>query len=163
MKTHWRQFHPTDYIGAYAFAPGERKVLTIKKAGLEKVMGQNGKKEDCLVVHFKENEKPLICNVTNSKAITKVTGSGYIEDWTGHRIELYTTETSAFGEVVETVRVKQTPPAGKPVLDEKHPAWAKVVEAVSTGYTREQVESKYTVSDETWDLLEDVAAEVAST
>jgi len=153
-KTHWRKFHNPDYIGAYAFQPGERKIVTIEKAGLEKVTGQGGKKEDCLVIHFKGKEKPLICNVTNSKAIEKVAGSGYIEDWKGVAIELYTTEVQAFGDTVEAVRVKPTAPkVDKPELTSSHPAWDKVVKAVSEGYTRDQVEEKYTVSDANWGLI----------
>lgn len=153
-KTHWRKFHNPDYIGAYAFQPNERKIVTIKKAGLEKVTGTGGKKEDCLVVHFKENEKPLICNVTNSKAIEKVTNSGYIEDWAGTAIELYTTEVQAFGDTVEAVRVKPTPPkVTKPELTPSHEAWDKVAKAVADGYTRDQVEQKYTVSDANWGVI----------
>lgn len=153
-KTHWRKFHNPDYIGAYAFQPGERKLVTIEKAGLEKVTGQGGKKEDCLVVHFKENEKPLICNVTNSKAIEKVSGSGYIQDWVGHAIELYTTEVQAFGDTVEAVRVKPTPPkTTKPELTPDHSAWDKVISAVKDGYTREQIEEKYTVSQQNWEVI----------
>ena len=150
-KTHWRKFHNPEYIGAYAFQPGERKIVTVKSAGVESVAGNGGKREDCLVVHFTENEKPLICNVTNSKAIEKVCGSGYIEDWKGVKIELYVTEVQAFGDTVEAVRVKQTAPRiEKPELTDKHPAWQKVVDAVSKGYTRDKVEQKYTVSDVVW-------------
>jgi len=150
-KTHWRNFHSTEYIGAYAFQPGERKIVTIKSAGVESVAGPGGKREDCLVVKFSENEKPLITNVTNSKAIEKVSGSGYIEDWTGTKIELYVTEVQAFGDTVEAVRVKQTAPkVTKPALTDKHPAYSKVVDAVAGGYTRDQVEQKYTVSDAVW-------------
>ena len=153
-KTHWRIFHNPDYIGAYAFQPGERKILTIEKAGLEKVTGQGGKKDDCLVVHFKGGEKPLICNVTNSKAIEKVAGSGYIEDWRGTAIELYTTEVQAFGDTVEAVRVKPTPPkTTKPELTPSHSAWDKVIAAVADGYTRDQVEEKYTVTDKNWEVI----------
>lgn len=152
-KTHWKVFLNPDYIGAYAFQPDERKIVTIKSAIQESVKSQRGS-EECLVVHFKENEKPLICNVTNSKAIEKVAGSPYIQDWVGHKIELFTTEVSAFGDTVEAVRVKTTKPkVTKPELTEQHTAWSKVLEAVKTGYTREQVESKYIVTDATWNLL----------
>jgi len=109
-KTHWKKFHNPDYIGAYAFQPEESKVLTIREAKQEKVQGSTGKKEDCLVVYFTEPEKPLICNVTNSKAIAKVVGSNFIEDWPGTRIELYVTMVSAFGDQVEAVRVRTVPP-----------------------------------------------------
>src|SRR5690625_4329270 len=155
QKTHWKTFHNPEYIGAYAFQPGERKILTIADARQEKVTGPSNRTDDCLVVHFEEGEKPLICNVTNSKAIEKVAGSSYIEDWTGVKIELFTTEVSAFGDTVEAVRVKTTPPRiEKPALTDSHPAWDKVKAAVLKGYTRQQVEQKYTVSDQVWQDLQ---------
>jgi len=155
-KTHWKKFHNPDYIGAYAFQPGERKILTIDRAAQEQVIGSSGKKDDCLVVHFRQDEKPLICNVTNSKAISKVAGSDYIEDWAGVHIELYTTEVQAFGDTVQAVRVKRTPPRiEKPELTKKHPAYDKVVAAVADGYSRDQVEEKYTVSDTVWKSIVD--------
>lgn len=152
-KTHWKKYHNPDYIGAYAFQPGERKVVTIKSVKQESVKSQRGA-EDCLVVHFVENEKPLICNVTNSKAIEKVAGSGYIEDWPNTRIELFTTEVSAFGDTVEAVRVKQTPPKGLPELTPSHKAYSNVVKAVSEGYTRAQIAKKYTITDAAWSQIE---------
>src|SRR5690606_18514984 len=98
-KTHWREFHPTEYIGAYAFEPGEEKILTIKRAGHETVKDDKGRSEDCLVVHWQQKDvKPMIVNVTNSKAISKVAGSPYIEEWIGVTVALFTTEVPAFGE-----------------------------------------------------------------
>ena len=64
---HWRKSFNPNYIGAYAFQPGEEKVVTIKTTDNEEVTNQDGKKEQCLVAHFKEAEKPLILNVTNCK------------------------------------------------------------------------------------------------
>ena len=156
-KTHWKKFHSPDYIGAYAFQPGETKILTISHASQEKVMGNSGKSDDCLVVHWQgSDEKPLIVNATNAKAIQAVAGSGYIEDWQGVAVELYTTEVSAFGATVDAVRVKKYPPRPrKPALDSSHPAYEKVAAAVADGYTRAQIEQKYTVSDAVWADLQD--------
>ena len=86
--THWKKLENPEYIGAYAFQPGEEKTLTIKNVRREVVVGAEGKKEECTVVHFCENEKPLILNATNGKAIQKIAGSGYIEQWEGVRITL---------------------------------------------------------------------------
>jgi len=153
-KTHWRTFHPSKYIGAADFKEGERKILTIAKAGREGVKDNKGAEDVCLVVHFKEDEKPLICNVTNSKAIDKVCSSPMIEDWAGVKIELYTTTVTAFGDQMEAVRVKPTPPKiTKPELTPDHAAWDKVIAAVKDGYTRDQVEEKYTVTDENWEAI----------
>ena len=155
-KTHWKKFFPSDYIGAGDFEYGERKVVTISGTKSEQVTGPSNKKETCLIVTFKQKGvKPLIANVTNSKAISKVSGSSNIEDWVGNHIELYVQEgVKAFGELVDAVRVKQTAPRiTKPQLTEQHEAYQKVLKAVQDGFTRDKVEQKYTVSDAIWDKL----------
>ena len=110
-KTHWKQLSNPDYIGSYAFQPGEEKTVTISTVGVETVMGTEGRKEDCTVVHFEGDVKPLILNATNSKMIQKVLQSPYIEDWAGRSIVLGVETVSAFGERVEAVRVKKKQPA----------------------------------------------------
>ena len=108
--THWKKLDNPDYIGAYAFQPGEEKTLTIKNVRREVVVGAEGKKEECTVVHFCENEKPLILNATNGKAIQKIAGSGYIEQWEGVRITLKVESVKAFGDIVDAVRVSRKKP-----------------------------------------------------
>ena len=108
--THWKKLNNPDFIGAYAFQPGEEKTLTISTVGREVVTGADGKKEDCTVVHWDEPEKPLILNVTNAKAIAKLAESPYVERWTGLRVLLGVETVSAFGERVEAVRVKKKQP-----------------------------------------------------
>ncbi|MDD4564798.1 MAG: hypothetical protein PHE79_04905 [Eubacteriales bacterium] len=109
-KTHWKKLNNPDYLGAYALDPGEDMILTIKSAGKETFVGTAGKKEEGLLVHFKENVKPMICNATNAKTITKVAGSPYIEDWPGTRISVYSQEVSAFGDTVDALRIRPYAP-----------------------------------------------------
>lgn len=110
-KTHWKKFQNPDYIGAYAFDEGEEKILTIDYAQKEKYTGSGGKKDEGLVIHFKERDvKPMICNATNSKRIEKVAGSPYVEDWSNVRIQLYTELVTAFGETGLAVRVREFAP-----------------------------------------------------
>ena len=110
-KTHWKKLNNPDYLGAYALTPGEDLTLTITKAGEEKFTGNSGKVETGLLIHFKEPSiKPMICNATNAKTITKVAGSPYVEDWSGVKIALYSAEVSAFGETVDALRVRPYPP-----------------------------------------------------
>ena len=119
-------------------------------------MGSNGKSEECMVVHFKDADtKPLICNVTNAKAIEKVAGSGYIEDWAGVPIQLYVTEVSAFGSTVDAVRVRpKRPKITLPALPESGPKYDKVVERLASGEaTIEAVRMHFTVSDALADKL----------
>ena len=70
-KTHWKKWNNPDYLGSYAFQPGEEKTVTIKEVKREMVQNQSGK-EECTVAHFVEDVKPLILNTTNCKTISKV-------------------------------------------------------------------------------------------
>lgn len=118
--THWRSLTNPNYIGAYAFEPNEEKTGTIAYVREEPVMGADGKKEDCTVVHFSEKDlKPLIMNVTNAKSITKLYGTPYIEEWAGKKITMVVRRVKAFGDTVDAVRIKPEIPVCKqaePVL-----------------------------------------------
>ncbi|MBQ9270416.1 MAG: hypothetical protein IJ206_13065 [Oscillospiraceae bacterium] len=113
--THWKKLTNPDYIGSWAFDPGQEIVATISGVNQQDVIGSDGKKEVCTIVHFAEPIKPLILNTTNAKAISKVAKSEYIEDWVGHKIQLYVERVRAFGETVDAVRVRPTKP--KPVQE----------------------------------------------
>lgn len=108
--THYKKLDNPDYIGAYAFQPNEKKTLTIAKVKREVITGTDGKKEECTLVYWKENEKPLILNATNGKMIQKVVGSPYIEEWVDKRVVLGVEKVKAFGEVVDAVRVQKEKP-----------------------------------------------------
>ena len=108
--THWKKMENPDYIGSYAFQPGEKKTLTIRAVTRETITGAEGKREECTIIHWLEKEKPLIMNKTNAKTITKAFGTPYIEQWPGGRLVLGVEKVRAFGEIVEAVRVKSEKP-----------------------------------------------------
>lgn len=116
-KTHWKKLNNPDYLGAYALDPGQELVATINKVVKEMVTGPDGKKEECIVIHFTESGiKPMILNSTNAKTIQKVYKTPYIEDWAGRKIQIFVEMVKAFGEVVDALRIrpfipKQTAPA----------------------------------------------------
>lgn len=113
-KTHWKQLVNMDYIGAYALPDGNDLTLTIGKVVKEMVTGNNGKKEQCMVMYFKEPQyKPMILNRTNAKTITNLCGSAYVEDWVGHRVTLYASTTRLGGEIVECLRIRPTEAAAQ--------------------------------------------------
>lgn len=147
-KTHWKKLQNPDYLGSWAIPPGKEVVYTIKAAGREKVVGVSGRAEECLVVHFTEKVKPMVVNSTNAKAITKLAGSPYIEDWAGTRIQLYVAEVEAFGDTVEALRVRPKAPATREVLTPTHPKWAAAQEAVIRGETTlEAIRRRYDLTD----------------
>ena len=116
---HWKESLPGDYLGAYSLN-GQDMVVTIKSAGPEIITGANGKKEECLVLHFEEPVMDMVCNRTNAKTITKVVGSPYVEHWKGKKIALYPTTTRFGGEIVECIRVREkAPKQAAPIMCEK--------------------------------------------
>ena len=156
MKTHWKNYQNPDYIGAYSFQPKERKIVTINTTERKVIKGPNNREDECLVVYFIEDIKPMICNATNSKAISKVVGSPYVEDWPSTKIELYVdSNVKAFGDTVEAVRVKSTAPViKKPTITE-----AQKRSAAEKDASRELVEKHYSITDEDWDEIESYKTE----
>lgn len=119
--THFRKLDNPDYIGAYAFQPNEKKTLTIARVTREVITGKEGKQEECTIVRWQEDEKPLILNATNGKTISKVVGSPYIEEWVGKSVVLGVEKVKAFGEVLDAVRVKNEKPKQQSTANEPPP------------------------------------------
>ena len=108
--THWKKLTNPNYIGAYSIEDGKDLILTIDYVREETVIGADGKKDNCVVCHFKENSKPMILNSTNMKSITKLYKTPFIEDWQGKKIQIGIEKVKAFGEVVEALRVRNIVP-----------------------------------------------------
>ena len=152
-QTHWRQYCNLDYIGAYSLN-GKDLNVKITSIGQEQVTGDKGKKEMCLVAHL-EGEKPFILNRTNSKMITKLVGSPFVENWVGKSITLYTSTTSVAGETVECLRIRPTLPTGKTKVDltPDHPKWASAVQFIVKGSKVEELLKSYNITPEHQELL----------
>ena len=108
-ETHYKRLINPDYLGAYSLDPGKDMVLTIKTVKREVITGAGGKKEECPVCHWAENEKPMVLNMTNMKTIAKMYGP-YIEHWTGKRVQIYASTTKFGGDTVECLRIRKDPP-----------------------------------------------------
>lgn len=114
-KTPWKKIvSDPDFLGEADFDEGEEKIATIDRvASGVKVKTAEGTSEKA-VVYFRERLKPMILNVARSKAITKVSGSKFVEDWPGVVIQLYVDDNvKAFGDVVSAVRVRPRKPVIK--------------------------------------------------
>lgn len=109
-ETHWKKLINPDYLGAYSLEAGQDIVLTIGTVKKEMITGAGGKKEECIVCHWQENEKPMILNVTNCKTIAKLAGTPYIEKWSGLRIQIGADVTKFGGDLVECLRVRKEKP-----------------------------------------------------
>lgn len=154
-KTHWKKEFNYNYLGSYSLPDGKDIILTIKEMKKETVAGFDGKKDDCLIAYFVESVKPMIVNKTNCKTITKVLGTPFIEEWQGKKIQIGTTNIKAFGELTDTLRVRNFTPKEsrleKVVTGSE--AWKQIVNAINSGYSIEQIQTKYLLTKQQIELL----------
>lgn len=154
--THFKKLRNPNYVGSYELMVDEKtsieKIVTIDKTLTELV--QNGdKKEMMMVVYFKEC-KPMILNSTNAKAISKALNSDFIEHWQGKQICLFVAKIKAFGEMHDALRIKAADKVKQlPELVLNSENFKKCKEAMLTGYTLEQIKSKYSLSKEVENAL----------
>ncbi len=113
-KTHWREIKQTEYLGGHDLSDGKggfkEIAVTIKRAMKKKVSDIHGDTTDELILEFVGETKPMIMNVTNSRTLSKLLKTSYIEDWAGKEIVIGTTKVKAFGEVHDALRVRPYPP-----------------------------------------------------
>ena len=83
MKGHWKKQFNYEYLGSYSLDGKKEIVVTVSKLAQEKVTGQQGRKEDCFVVYFKEFDKVTL----------------YVEKG-----------VKAFGDVVDALRIRDKKP-----------------------------------------------------
>ena len=107
--THWKKLTNPNYIGAHDLQPNQEAKITILAVSKEMVKGADGKAEELIVAQIK-GAKPLILNKTNCKIIAKVLDTPYTENWANKQIIIYSAKVSAFGEMVEAIRVKNQKP-----------------------------------------------------
>lgn len=153
---HWRALTNPNYLGAYSLADGKDLILTINAVKQEKVIGTDGKSDECTVIYFSDSEKPMIANVTNLRMIAKVIGSPFVDEWAGHKIQIGVEKVRAFGDVVEALRVRKFAPKAVMIMCEK--CGNNIVPA--HGMNAEQL-AQYTAKKYGAKLCADCAAEVA--
>ena len=152
--THWKKLQNPLYLGSYDFQPNEERTVTVKDVKREMVKGQDGTEEHT-IVHFVEDYKPMIMNATNSKMLTKLSESPYVEKWIGTSFKLVVVKIKAFGEFIDALRIKSEKVVKLlPELVLDSPNFIKVKDAIKSGKaTIEQVESKYKLSKEVKDAI----------
>jgi hypothetical protein len=107
--THWKKLTDPRFIGSHDFQPNQEITVTIESVTKQELELFNGRKlenKQCVLATFKGAKKPMLLNKENMKLISKCIGSPYIEEWVGKSITLHVVPVSAFGEIVDAVRVK---------------------------------------------------------
>ena len=105
----FRKFMDKNFLGSWDVPEGKDLILTIDHCERNTVQNQNGSEEK-LTIHFVEDYKPMICNMTNAKAIAAAHGSPKVEKWAGKKIAIYTARVPAFGKTTDGLRVRDYAP-----------------------------------------------------
>lgn len=148
MKTHFKKLKNPNYLGAWDLMDSEGKVqniiLTVKETKKEFVFDGKGGNEECVVLHFEER-KPMVMNATNLRTIAKVTGSPFVEDWVGQKVEITVKQVKAFGEMHQALRISPIKPVEKtkPFFTEANFEKAKAANA-----TIDQIKKSYDITPE---------------
>ena len=90
--------YPSNYLRAADFEDGD-SVLTIKQVE-EDSIGQGKDAKDVWVCYFKEEDKGLVLNKTNSNTIATLYGDD-TDDWAGKPVTLYATEVQFQDKMVD--------------------------------------------------------------
>jgi hypothetical protein len=110
LKGDFRKFMDKSFLGSWDVPDNGDLILTIDHVARDEVQNEKGR-EKKMTLHFKERDyKPMVCNTTNAKAISKAYHSTKVEDWENKRISIYKATISAFGQTTECLRVREYPP-----------------------------------------------------
>lgn len=107
--------HNYNYLGAYSLTAGKDMIVTIKETKTETVKNNKGENETCFICYFTDSPKPMILNKTNCKAIEKLYGTPFIEEWVGKKIQLYSTMVRAFGTETDCLRIRDFKPEAQKI------------------------------------------------
>ena len=108
---HWRKYFDERFIGSWDLEGRGDVTVTIEDVKVEELHSPNGGDDSKPVLFFKGAKKGMVLNRTNAKTIAKLHGPD-TDGWIGKQITLYATETSAFGEQVECLRIRSRIKAG---------------------------------------------------
>jgi hypothetical protein len=92
----------------------------------------------------------MILNVTNSKVLVKLSGSEFIQKWSGLKVQVFVAKVKVAREQVDALRIRPFKPQTElPDLLPDTETWTNAVNhMVSDGFTVDQVEKRYKLSVE---------------
>lgn len=158
-STHYRNVYKSDHLGVAdledLIEEGSNLVFTISHVNQEFGVRVAGKKGDFNIAYFKENIKPWVLNVGNSKIIKGFAGgSPFVKDWNNIPIQLYIDpKVKMKGEVTGGVRVSPQPPKVMSELKPNTKAWENAKAAYIRDKNLDEVKKRMIVTEEIEKLL----------
>ena len=120
-KTHIDKLRNPNYLGGWDLLDEHGKtidkIVTIKEIKNESVFNQKDQSEQQVITIFFNECKPIILNATNRKTLKKVTGTEYVEEMIGAKIQLTTKKIKAFGEMHDAIRIVASKPVEQKPID----------------------------------------------
>lgn len=152
-KTHYRRAFNSPYLSsADIVAP---MVFTIERVVLE-ADKTNKTKDLHNTAYFVEQEirpgekmKPMILNVTNCETLRHLSGSHFIDDWTGLQVTIYVDKAVKFGrDIMEGLRISSVKYEPKALTPDKKTVWDNAKIAFKRDGDLEKVLTRYTMTEE---------------
>ncbi|WDI91966.1 hypothetical protein [Xanthomonas campestris] len=149
--THYRKVFDSPYLSSADIV--EPVTLTVARVTQE--IDKTKKTKDVFnTAYFQEREirpgeklKPMILNATNSKMMDRLTGSPFIEDWSGKRIMVYVDSNVRFGkDTVEGLRVRAASER-RALTPESGATWDNAKAAYVRDGNLDKVLSRYDMSE----------------
>lgn len=166
-KTHFRKAFDSPYLSSADIV--EPTTLTIARVSLEP--DKTKKTKDVFnTAHFQERElrpgeklKPMILNATNSKTLKNLTGSPFIEDWSGFKVTVYVDTNVKFGkETMEGLRISPIAPVVAWLGPENAKGWNNAKAAFKRDGNLDAVLARVSMTEEhQHQLMQECADEMA--
>ena len=117
------------FLYAEALEPGVDLIVTIKAVIEEKIDNPvDGTFDVKPVLYFEEIDEALALNEVNRKTVVNVLGTAMADEMVGKRIQLFATKTTAFGQTMPCIRIRNFVPelkccvCGKTISEEIYKA-----------------------------------------
>lgn len=112
--SHYQEYFKS-FLGGWSFEDGD-KTLTITNVDEQEMFdASTGKKKTELCLFFKEEELPMVLNVTNAQTIAEVLKTDIMSEWIGKQIIVGQSKVKAFGKEHLAIRVRNKLPQKKAV------------------------------------------------
>lgn len=153
MKTHYRKAFNSPYLSSADIV--EPTVLTVARVALEP--DQTKKTKDVFnTAYFVEKEirpgeklKPMILNASNSKTMSGITGSAFIDDWQSVRVTIYVDPNVRFGkDIVSGLVISPNAPERKHLTPDNAKVWENAKLAYKRDGNLDSVLSRASMSPE---------------
>ena len=159
-KTHYRKVFKSDHLGSADLEDfqenGSNLIFTISHVCQERGAKVAGKKIDANIAYFVEVIKPLVLNATNSKTMSKLSGSCFIENWQNIPVQLYIDSNVKYkGDIVDGVRISPNPVrTQKPVVEPSNSKlWTNAMAAYQRDGNFDKVLQRADISQQNMELI----------